>query len=120
MNQQELRRFEYNLNLRRDHRNVLIPRPPESLPHFMMGAAVFYRLRELDHIVYSQEGLGAGVCDLYDLTDNVVVEIETRPSAAKQMAKLAQYWGPRDIFFVDPAEFGGWQVLHDLLRRRFP
>ena len=65
--------------------NKLVRDHKEKLNHFCAKALMFYILRELKHEVASEvEIVDVGVCDLYDITTNVIYEFETTGSKKVQ------------------------------------
>ena len=65
--------------------NKLVHDHKEKLNHFCAKALMFYILRELKHEVASEvEIVNVGVCDLYDITTNVIYEFETTGSKKVQ------------------------------------
>ena len=58
--------------------NKLVHHHKEKLNHFSAKAIMFMILRDLKHDVASEvEIVGVGICDLLDITTNVIYEFET-------------------------------------------
>ena len=79
-----------------EHVNTLKMHTKETIDHWVTKALVFRLLRKMKHDVVSEfEITGMGVGDIFDLTNSVQYEIETRsnPKHIKDRAKQYQRIG---------------------------
>ena len=72
--------------------NKLVHHHKEKLNHFTAKAIMFMILRDLKHDIVSEVTIvGVGVCDLFDISTNVIYEFETTGCRSVQRRVNAIY-----------------------------
>jgi len=110
MNRTEFARFKQNMNLRGmkfDWQRINCVRhhssgDGETWKHYWLKCLTGKILNDCGHTYFTEfEFPNKATCDVYDATDNVVIEFETQKTDRKEALKLIQYNSvARDCFVI--------------------
>ena len=77
--------------------------PYETLTHRLVKFLIAHHLFEQDHYFKTEQPIKKSWCDVIDLNDFVIYEIETNINGTKIKKKLEEFYHPfiEDIIFID-------------------
>jgi hypothetical protein len=83
--------------------NTIKPKREESFAHQLIKFLVCHHLFKLGHHFRTEQTIERGICDIIDLDDFVIYEIETNPTTNGIKRKLEELNNPviKDIIIID-------------------
>ena len=91
------------LHIDLDNMNTIRFQSQETLKHRLAKKAICHYLFENSHFFKTEQKIRAGICDVIDLNNLIIYEVESYPTPKTEMEKLEQYRHPliEDIVIID-------------------
>lgn len=82
---------------------VFVNKGDETIEHIMVKTLIMHLLRNENKEAYCEVKLGAGIVDIFDLTRQIIIEVETNLTEEGKRAKVEKYDSRyvTDFIFID-------------------